>query len=142
MEIEINYLAVICAGISAMVVGFLWYGPLFGKYWIKQMGWSADHMEKMKHKMKNEGGMGMMYGKAFIAALVMAYVLAHFVELLGVSDVHMALVLAFWVWLGFFATALVDGVLWEGKSWSLYALNAGSKLVTVAVMSLILSMWG
>ena len=124
-----------------MVIGGLWYGPVFGKYWVKQMGWSHDHMEKMKRDMNKNGGMAMMYGKAFVAALVMAYVLAHFVVLWGVSDIHGAFVLTFWVWLGFVATTLIDSVLWEGKSWNLYVLNAANKFVTIFVMSLILSMW-
>ncbi|HLD39833.1 MAG TPA: DUF1761 family protein, partial [Candidatus Nanoarchaeia archaeon] len=33
-----NYLAVLVAAIAAYVVGFLWYGPVFGKKWMALMG--------------------------------------------------------------------------------------------------------
>ncbi len=32
-EIPINYLAIIVATVVLMPVGFLWFGPLFGKAW-------------------------------------------------------------------------------------------------------------
>jgi hypothetical protein len=38
--ITINYLAVIAAAIAAVGVGVLWYGPLFGKEWMKLMGYT------------------------------------------------------------------------------------------------------
>ena len=47
MEIPINYLAVLAAAVSNMVLGFLWYGPLFGKTWSKLMGWGEMTPEKM-----------------------------------------------------------------------------------------------
>jgi hypothetical protein len=30
--VPINYLAVIASTVAAMIVGFIWYGPLFGRY--------------------------------------------------------------------------------------------------------------
>ena len=35
---SINYLAVLACAIVAMPVGFLWFGPLFGKTWARHMG--------------------------------------------------------------------------------------------------------
>ena len=35
---SINYLAVLACAIVAMPVGFLWFGPLFGKAWARHMG--------------------------------------------------------------------------------------------------------
>ena len=35
---NINYLAVLTCAIVAMPVGFLWFGPLFGKAWARHMG--------------------------------------------------------------------------------------------------------
>ena len=37
-EININYLAVVACVIGAVPIGFLWFGPLFGKAWAKHMG--------------------------------------------------------------------------------------------------------
>lgn len=48
--ISINYLAVIVSMIVAMVIGFLWYGPVFGKMWIHLMDFTSEHMEAAKTK--------------------------------------------------------------------------------------------
>lgn len=36
--VPVNYLAILVAAVLSMVLGFLWYGPLFGKEWTKLMG--------------------------------------------------------------------------------------------------------
>jgi hypothetical protein len=36
--ITVTYLAVLACAIAAMPVGFLWFGPLFGKAWARHMG--------------------------------------------------------------------------------------------------------
>ena len=41
---DLNYLAILVAGISNMVIGFLWYGPIFGKMWMGLIGKTADEL--------------------------------------------------------------------------------------------------
>jgi hypothetical protein len=142
LQFDINYLAVLVAGISNMVVGFLWYGPLFGKPWIKEMGWenkSPEEMEAMKSKMMP------MYAKSFIGALLMAYVFAHvlkaFAMAMGQSGAAEALQGALWMWLGFIVPVLYGKVLWEGKSHKLYFIDVFYYLVTLSAMALILVLW-
>ena len=118
---DVNWVAVIAAGIASMVVGFVWYGPLFGKMWMKMSG---------KKEMEDKSQMPKTYAIMFIASLVTAYVLT----VLGGS-----LQTAFWVWLGFQATLLLHSVLFEGKSWNFYFLNAGHQLVSLLAMSWVLS---
>jgi len=48
--IELNYLAIIAAAIASMLIGWLWYGPLFGKQWMKLAGLKKSDMKKMKKK--------------------------------------------------------------------------------------------
>lgn len=38
---DVNWLAIVAAAVAAFVVGFLWYGPLFGKRWADAMGLGA-----------------------------------------------------------------------------------------------------
>ena len=85
--------------------------------------------------------MGKIYIAAFLGALVMAYVLAHFVAFWGIEGVGGAWQIAFWTWLGFIATTMLGSVLWEGKSFKLYALNVFYYLVSLFVMALILTFW-
>ena len=133
--VSINFLAVLVAAIAAIVLGFLWYGPLFGKTWIKLMGMDKKKMDKnMKKKMTKS------YVILVITTLVTSYVLAHFVKYLG-TTVSDALQTAFWIWLGFVATIQIGIVLWEGKPWKLYLINASHQLVNLAVMATILALW-
>lgn len=135
MEVVINYWAVLGAAIANMIVGSLWYGPLFGKAWRKMMGFSPDSMKSMTLTAPQA-----MVG-GFITALLMGYVLAHFVSLIGIIDTTGALQLAFWSWLGLVATTQVGSVLWEGKPWKLFFLNASQSLISIVVMVCILTRW-
>jgi hypothetical protein len=142
MEIPINYLAVLVAAIFNMVLGFLWYGPLFGKRWSALMGWGEMTAEKIAEKQKAARP---AYAISFLGALVMAYVLAHSLVFastyLNASGIGAGLQAGFWNWLGFIAPATVGTVLWDGKPWMLWFINAGYYLVALLVMGVILSSW-
>ena len=80
-NIIINYWAVVVSAASAMVTGFLWYGPLFGKMWIKLQGLNQEDIEKAKAQ-----GTASNYAFVLVSALVTAYVLAHLARLVGVDS--------------------------------------------------------
>lgn len=136
----INYWAVLAAAVASMVLGFLWYGPLFGKQWVALSGLSQEKLDTAKNR-----GMSKMYVITFIGSLVMSYVLAHalifastYLEVTGFSAGVMA---GFWNWLGFVAPVTVGVVLWEGKSWKLWVLNNAYHLLALVVMGVILALW-
>mgnify|MGYP001090013640 CR=1 FL=1 len=35
---RVNWIAVVLGGVFSMILGFLWYGPLFGKLWLRTIG--------------------------------------------------------------------------------------------------------
>ena len=126
----VNYVAIIVAAIANMVVGYLWYSQmLFGKAWMKMTG---------KKDMGKKDSMLMMMGAGYISSVVMAYVLAIFIQLNGATTPLAGAMAAFWPWLGFVATVTLGSVLWEGKSIQLWVLNAAHYLVGMAVMGAVL----
>ena len=140
--VPLNYLAIVVAAAASTIIGMIWYGPLFGKQWKALMGFTDESVKTMT----------MTPTKAIIggciASLVMAYVLAHslgFVvlaaEYLGLSDVSSGLQAGFWNWLGFVAPVTLGAVLWEGRPWRIWFLNAGYWLVSLLAMGLILALW-
>jgi len=143
MEVPINYLAVLVSAVSAMVLGFLWFGPLFGKEWTKAMGWTEEQMAQGREKMKKEGWK--TYGLQAVGALLMAYIMAHSLVFattyLQISGWSAGLQGAFWNWLGFIAPVMLGIVLWDGKPWRLFAIQGGYFLVSLVVMGIILSVW-
>ena len=126
----VNYVAIIVAALANMIVGYLWYSQmLFGKAWMKMMG---------KKDMGKKDSMPMMMAAGYISSVVMAYVLAIFIQLNGATTPLMGAMTAFWAWLGFVATVTLGSVLWEGKSIQLWVLNAAHHLVGMAVMGAVL----
>ncbi|MEK7530990.1 MAG: DUF1761 domain-containing protein [Patescibacteria group bacterium] len=133
--IDINYLAVIAAAVGNMIVGSLWYGPVFGKYWMRLNGFTPESMNAMHLKVWQA-----MIGGA-ITALLMAFVLSHVAIAFMAADLMGALQLAFWMWLGFTAVTIAEGFLWEGRSFELFVLNAARSLVTLLIMASIIVLW-
>ena len=70
MDLNINYLAIIIAVVANFVLGFLWYTPLFGKVWAKELKMDTTQTPDPKIMMK-----GMAFN--LIGNFFMAYVLAH-----------------------------------------------------------------
>lgn len=133
MEFSVNYAAVAAAAIVNMVLGFVWYGPLFGKPWMKMMGLTKDSVKSTE--------MNKLYAAAFVSALVMAYVLSHFVQVGGAISAIEGATIGFWIWLGFITTTTLSGLLWEGKPLNLYLLNNGYYLVLLLVNGALLALW-
>ena len=139
--IPVNFVAIIGATIVSMILGFLWYGPLFGKEWMRLSGLTQEHMAAAK---KN-GGMTRSYVMMMIGTLVTNYVLAHAVifasSYLMVYGASAGLMVGFWNWLGLVAPVTMGVVLWEGKPWKLWCITSGYYLVSLAVGGVILSVW-
>ncbi len=134
-------MAILACGIAAMVVGFVWYGPLFGKMYMKVMG--ADNMsaEQKAAMKKNMWG---MYAIQFVLALITAGVLS--VHIASWSDPSATpLAIALCTWFGFVMTTEAGSALWSGKSpknaWKLFLISTGGHLVTFIAFGIILGMW-
>ena len=131
------------SGLIAMVVGAMWYGPLFGKLWMQGMGWDPNNQALMAEKKKSASR---AYAQMFVLVLVQAYVLAHVLwaysvalpEVIGVSA---GLQSAFWLWLGFILPIKYGDKLWGGKAFKYVAIDLGYYLVVLAVMGIVLSLW-
>ncbi len=138
--VPVNYLAVLVSAATMMVLGFLWYGPIFGKQWSALMDFTPEKMAAAKAK-----GMTVNYVIMIISALLMSFVLAHalifastYLKIMGFPAGLMA---GFWNWLGFVVPVSVGSVLWDGKPWKLWFINAGYYLVGLLLMGIILAMW-
>jgi hypothetical protein len=138
--IPINYVAVLVAGAANFVLGFLWFGPIFGKIWISLMGITQKQIDEAKKK-----SMAGQLAISFIASVVTAFVLEHSIifasDYLGIYGVAAGLQGGFWNWLGFVVPVTLSSVLWEGKSWKLWILTSGYYLVGLLIMGVILATW-
>jgi hypothetical protein len=136
-NVSVNFWAVLVSAIASMVIGSIWYGPLFGKKFMSAIGmdtWSAEKKEAEKKKM------GMTYFGQFLASLVMFYVLGWLMGALSAKSPMNGLQVAFWVWLGFVAPVQFGQQIWGGKM-SLFWLGAGNMLLTLLAAGAILGAW-
>jgi len=70
---EINYLAILVAGLVPSILGAIYYGPLFEKPWLDSLGKTKEDMVP--------SNMGLTYGLALLMALLVAMVLKLNIEL-------------------------------------------------------------
>lgn len=143
MDVSVNYLAVLLAALSTMVVGSIWYAPsVFGKQWARLAGVKLDKDDP------NFSGarMAFTYVGVFFGSLLTAYILAHIAFLSNNffqnSFLQDALMTAFWLWLGIVATRLFMHDTFEGRRKKLTVLNASHELVTFMVMAIIIGLMG
>ncbi len=135
MDVQVNWLAIVLATLSTMVVGSIWYNlKVFGKKWEK--------LAKIDPKHKANAGKAI--GITLVVSLISAYVLAHVTYLsnsfFGHSYLQDALTTAFWVWLGFTACRFITHDAFENRPWKLTLMNVAHELVTFMVMGLIIGL--
>lgn len=140
MDVSVNFLAILLAAASTMVVGSIWYSPTgFYKQWAK--------LAKVKADPNVTGSkMAIMYGTVFIASLIMSYVLAHVAFLSNQFFQNEfwqdSVTTAFWLWLGFVATRFYVHDTFENRAGKLTVLNSGYELVTLLIMGMIIGAMG
>lgn len=141
MEININMMAVLVAIVVNFFLGFIWYTPLFGKIWGREMGY--DMNEKPAKSVMFKGMAFMMIGNFFFA-WVLAHNIAAWSFVPGMdemSDVSSALNTAIFTWLGFYFPGELGATVWEKKSWKLFFINTGYHLASLLVVASILTFW-
>jgi hypothetical protein len=134
--VPVNYLAVLVAAVVVFILGWLWYSPLlFFKPWMRARG--MDPTAAM-------AGAKMPGGKLaieFLRCLVLAYVIARFVALIGIRQWMGAVHFGLFLWIGFPVILLVGSVLWENVPWKVAAIHAGDWLVKTLVIPIIVTAW-
>jgi hypothetical protein len=141
MEIKINMLAVLVAVAVNFVLGFIWYTPLFGKIWGKEMGYDPDMKPDKSVMLK---GMTFMIIGNFLFAWVLAHNIAAWQFVPGIKEMGQlpnALTTAIFTWLGFYLPGQLGATVWENNSWKLFGINTGYHLLSLLVVSMVLTFW-
>lgn len=132
---DVNWLAVLACAIVSMIVGSLWYGPLFGKPWTKMIGFTKEEMEKRKKEMPKT------YAMMFAGSLLTSFVLAVTISMAPVVGLMTGVTAAFWLWLGFVVPVKMGDVLFEKKQWNLFYIEIGYYAAFLLIAGAILGSW-
>jgi len=129
---HINWLAVLVAGVSAFVVGGVWYSPgLFGKAWMHDASLSEEAIRK--------GNKGKIFGFTAIFSLLMAANLAMYLagaETNFSSGTLYGFLTGIWTF-----CAIAIHSLFELKNWRIIFINGGYSIVALTLMGAIIGLW-
>ena len=121
-----------CAVVTVLISG-LWYHPnAFGAPWLRLSGMTPERVERARtHVWK-------FALTAFVASMVVAYVMGYFEILSDTDSWQGALGVGLLCWAGFCAPPMLGMVLWEQEAFKLYLIDALYWLLAFSVISLIL----
>ena len=163
---EMNFYIFFLAALVPMIIGFVWYGPLFGKAWMNQMGFTEESL-KGTNMLKT---LLICYVLSFLIAFALMPMVIHqmgvystlagepgFSEQTGEAYSYFENFIATYsdrfrtfkhgafhgLLYGFFLILPVIGIIavFEKKSFKYVAINAGYWIVTLAIMGGIICQW-
>jgi hypothetical protein len=133
-EVSVSWVAIFLATLAAMVVGWMWYGPLFGKQWMKLVG--------LKKKDVDQGSwwpMVAMIGLALAQAVILAHFIAYAANFyLDFDGWAVGVLTGLWAFAGFVAPVLISNTMFAKGSTELLKINLGNQFITLLLMGAIL----
>jgi len=143
-NIQLNMTAILIAVVANFIFGALWYMPLFGKAWAREMKIDMTGPKPPSSVMIK--GMVIM----IIGNFLMAYVFAHNIAVwnpvtwaqpaAGHSPMQLAIPAAIFTWLGFFVPQDLGRIAWENGTWKLFFINTTYHLLSLFIAAMILMM--
>lgn len=128
-----SWWALIAAIVAAYAVGAVWYSPaLFIHRWAAMAGVDGA---------KFKAGMPRALVVDGICFAIMAWALDRVLDAWNVTTLSGGLAVALLIWAGFVATTLIHSVTYEHRPLAFYAINAGYRLVSIAAMAAVLTLW-
>ena len=125
-----HWLAILLAALAGFLVGGIWYGPLFGKAWMKARGITPESAK--------EANMPLIFGTTFALNLVAAFMLDHLYATYDAPvGLHHSLVIAAIIGIGFIATSIGVNYLFSRQPRSLFLIDAGYWITIYLVMGVI-----
>jgi len=137
----INHLAILIAAIAGWLVGAVWYG-LLGKAWVEAQGRTMEEFKAQQAAMVGKFSGQLPFIFAFLANLVMAWVLAGMVGHIGSVTVRSAVISALFAWLGFVVTTMLVNNAFTGRRYMLLAIDAGHWLAVLVIMGIVIGWMG
>ena len=127
---EINIWAILVAGIINMAIGATWYSTaLFGKQWMNYLGFKMEELNPSPW----------LYVVVFILGLVIALVMALFLQGAG-SALH-GLAYGGLIGLGFVIPTMITHYLYEQRKGGFMLIVAGHELVVFLAYGALLGGW-
>lgn len=159
---EMNFYAVFVAALSTLVVGSVWYGPLFGKIWMKETGLTEEVLKKDSMvkifsltyifsvmialvmqllTIHQFGALGMVGGPDFVASARPSYAAFMADYSIAFRTFQHGALHGFMSGLFLAFPLLAINGLFERKSWKLIFIHSGYWTVVMTIMGAIVCGW-
>jgi hypothetical protein len=132
---HINWLAIIVAGLSAFMVGGIWYSkPLFADAWMADSNLTAEQVRA--------GNKGKIFGFTALFSIIMAINLGMFLadSCAGKTNITWGATAGFLAGLWTFSAIAIHS-LFELKSWRHIFINGGYSVISLTLMGAIIGWW-
>jgi hypothetical protein len=133
----LNYLAIVIAAVVAWLAGAAWYMAL-GKTWMAALGVTREQMEVAKR----EPGAWLPFVYAFVAELVMAWVMAGLLGHIGALTLRGGVISGAFCWLGFVLTTMLVNNSFGRRDWRLLLIDGGHWLLVLLLIGGIVGAMG
>ena len=135
----LNYLAIVIAAVAAWLSGAVWYTSL-SKVWTAALGTTPEKM----HEQRNRPGAFLPFIYAFVADLIIAWVLAGILGHLGPGQVTLlnGVVSGAFCWFGFVITTLAVNNGFAQRDPRLILIDGGAWLVVLVLTGAIIGAMG
>jgi hypothetical protein len=133
---NINFLALLVSAVISFGIGAAWYSPLlFSKTWQKEVGLSDEKIRT--------GNMAVIFGSSFLLMLIMNFGLAVILQGHAGRDISAGSGFLYGLLIGIFfvSTSIGINMLYQRKSFKLWAIDAGYQVLYLAVSGAILGAW-
>lgn len=134
-------LTALASAVVGMILGLVWYGPLFGKKWAQVTGMKMPTGLSKAEMMAMQKAMIPTYAANFVVTFIQFFALGFFAALIGGLTVSGSLLYAVFIWVGFTMPVEAMNALWSGKSkkdsWMMFGLTAGYQLVILLIGAVI-----
>lgn len=129
---DINFIAVIVAGLANTIIGALWFNApfLFNAGWLEGIGKTSEEIAAQASPLKPLS--------ALVGALVTAFVLAVFLNTMGITALVDGALAGLLAGVALSAVPAATKDTFEGRPLSLTLINAGHDLVIFTVMGAII----
>lgn len=128
--------------IISIVLGWVWYGPFFGKKWMDITGANQNDPARSAEMKKK---MWVYILTQVVISLVTLIAFSLFLAGFQSVTLFAAIIIATFLWLGFVLPTIAQHALWSGKSrkssWAMFLISGGYYLIAFVLYGVVFSFW-
>jgi len=130
---ELNYIAVAVAAILYFALGALWYGALFGKPWMAEIGLTEEAMQNDNNPV--------LYLFTLLLYLIAGVIVAYLIHVLGLTTIAEGIFLAGLGYMGFLLPSLGATFIFESRTTRLFLIDSGYHFFGFIILGVVLTLW-